>query len=969
MTHRGPFAVLNGSTVLARIPLLPAAEYGSQSGTVDPLLVEGLFVASRQAGTATVAACHAEQVRLAATVRAYELRARFRPTPHGVFAGVAVARVTDSGADLCLGGEHRVRTCPSPAWLAAFSDRVLDMPEVLRLLKLTTSNLIVHRGNRLEREQQATPGVAGPQRVSIRATDACALILRVCERGASYPTVVVEVVRKWPNAPEGMIRSTVLKMVRSEFLLTDLVPESNQDDALGHVLAKLPDCCSLRQPLKLLRDHLRDADRTPPGTPERMAELMAARTVCDELAYVDRPLSTDVVADAHITIPAALAEEAAEAVGVLWRVSQARDALADYHRRFLERYGPNRFVPLLEVADQAIGLGDIEAESESEVDTLPSERWTILAALFNEAIAHGRMEVELDETTVDALDKHRMDMSPPPTAEVYARVLAASEKDLGTGRLSLAIYGGGTQQAGSTIGRFATLLPDAGIGPAAYGSALVAELAVRPRTPELAGVAPPSGFVPTRIPVGAPPRDDDLDLRDLLLVSNGDRLMLWSVEHDRQVVPVFYSRIGPRYVPPLARLLQELGMHGCRPWHGWSWAPLHHSPFQPRIRYNRTILSPARWRLPIALTTAARDRSTWGPVLESWQTTTIPRPPEIVVVEDADRQLPLDLRRDSDRELLRRYVRRGLVAVTEQPGGPDVVQAVVPGPTGRHVLEIVIPLVNQVSTPSEMPCLTVRARPLGDALHLPGSEWLSLAIPSPSSCHDEILRWLAELATGMSDHFDRWFWLRYNNTFHGPHLRVRFHGDPATLGGKVLPTLSAWCSDLIAQRLVNGFTVEPYDQEIERYGGHEAIGAAERVFDADSRLVLAALTASPDTDNRFVVAALSAATIARAVADGDLTALGGRNVDRSARRWMSELRPLVRTAAETDSTVIPSIHPAWVDRDLALVDYRDRLRDSRRADCASSLIHVHANRLLGDLDSERIARALAADFLAREARR
>lgn len=969
MTQRGPFVVLSGSTVLVRIPLLPAAECGSQPAAVDPLLVEGMFIASRQTGTATLVACHAERVRLAATVRAYELRARFRPTPHGVFAGVAVARVTDSGADLCLGGEHRVRTCPSPAWLAAFSDRVVDMPEVLRLLTLTTSNLIVHRGHRLEREQQATPGVAGPQRVSIRATDACALVLRVCEPGASYQTVVAEVVRKWPNVPEGMIRSTVLEMVRGGFLLTDLVPESNQDDALGHMLAKLPDCCSLRQPLKRLRDHLRDADRTPPGTPERLAELMVARTVCDELAYVERPLSADVVADADITVPAALAEEAAEAVGVLWRVSQARDALADYHRRFLDRYGPDRFVPLLEVADPAIGLGDIEAKTESETDTLPSERGTILAALLNEAIAHGRTEVELDETTVDALEKHRTNMPPPPTAEVYARVLAASEKDLAVGRLSLAIYGGGTQQVGSTIGRFATLLPDAGIGPTAEGSALVAELAVRPRTPELAGVAPPSGFVPTRIPVGVPARDDDLDLRDLLLVSHGDRLMLWSAEHDRQVVPVFYSRIGPRYVPPLARLLQELGMQGCRPWHSWSWEPLHHSPFQPRIRYKRTILSPARWRLPIALTNAARDRSRWGPALESWQTKTVPRPPEIVVVEDADRKLPLDPRRDSDRELLRRYVRRGLATVTEQPGGPDVVQAVVAGPTGRHVLELVIPLVNRVATPSEMPCLTVRARPLGDGLHLPGSEWLSLAIPSPSSCHDEILRWLAELATGMSDHFDRWFWLRYNNTAHGPHLRVRFHGDPVTLGSKVLPALSAWCSDLIAQRLANGFTIEPYDQEIERYGGHGAIGAAERVFDADSRLVLAALTASLDADHRLVVAALSAAAIARAVADCDLAVLDGRNVDRAARRRMSELRPLVRTAAETGSTVIPSIRPAWVDRDAALVDYRDRLRDSRRADCASSLIHMHANRLLGDRDSERLARALAADILAREATR
>lgn len=152
MAQRDPFAVLSGSTVLARIPLLPGAGGGSQSAAGDPLLVEGMFIASRQAGATTVAACDAEHDRLAATIRAYELRARFRPTPHGVFAGVAVARVTDGGA----------------------------------------------------------------------------LILRVCERGASYQTVVAEVVREWPNSPEEMIRSTVLKMVRGGFLLTDLVPESGQ---------------------------------------------------------------------------------------------------------------------------------------------------------------------------------------------------------------------------------------------------------------------------------------------------------------------------------------------------------------------------------------------------------------------------------------------------------------------------------------------------------------------------------------------------------------------------------------------------------------------------------------------------------------------------------------------------------------------------------------------------------------------
>jgi lantibiotic biosynthesis protein len=364
---------------------------------------------------------------------------------------------------------------------------------------------------------------------------------------------------------------------------------------------------------------------------------------------------------------------------------------------------------------------------------------------------------------------------------------------------------------------------------------------------------------------------------------------------------------------------------------------------------------------------AAGDRTMWGSALASWQSVTIPHPPQIAVAEDADRHLPLDLRGDTDRELLRRYVRRGLTNVTELPGGPDAVQGVVRGPAGRHVLELVIPLASRAPALSGRPCPTPRARPLGNGLYLPGSEWLSAAIPSPNSCHDEILGQLADLAAVVAGHVDQRFWLRYHNTVHGPHLRIRFHGDPVALGSKVLPALSEWCMNLIAQRLASGLAIEPYEQETERYGGREAAAAAERVFDADSRLVLAVLAASPGTDRRLTLAAISAAAIVRIVADGNPAALAGRQVDRSAHRRLHALRPLTRTAADTGSAVTPSARPEWASRDSALADYRDTLPKTRRADCASSLIHMHANRLLGDRDSERLARALAADLLARDA--
>ena len=545
MTQPGPFTVLSGATVLARVPLLPACgQQGNPPGAADPLLAEGMYIASRHAS----ASRGAGRDRLAVTARAYELRARFRPTPHGAFAGVAAAEITSGAPDLLLGAGHRARTYPGPAWLALFSDRLLDMPGILPNLTLTTSNAVVHRGRRIEHEQPATPGAAGPQHVSLRATDACLLVLRLCENGASYQEIAAQVSRTWPAATQERVRGVVLELVRGGFLLTDLNTGSAQGDPLGHLLARLPGSCSLRQPVERLRNHLREADKHPPGTPERLASLKAARGQCDELARADRPLSADVAADARIKVPATLLAEAAEAAGVLWRMSRAGDVLAGFHQRFLDRFGQDRFgqdrfVPLLDATDPASGLGDIGADTHG--DAISADRGAILAGLLSVAAARGQVEAELDDAAIDALDEQPADVLPPPTAEVYARVFAASEQDLAAGRLSLAIYNGGTQEAGSTAGRFTALLPGMAAGPVDRGPALIAEVAVRPRTPELAGIAVPTGFVTPRIPVGVPARDGDLDPRSLLLVSAGNRLLLWSAEHDRQVIPVLYSRIGP----------------------------------------------------------------------------------------------------------------------------------------------------------------------------------------------------------------------------------------------------------------------------------------------------------------------------------------------------------------------------------------------------------------------------------------
>lgn len=950
----GPFRVADPRWGMARLPLLPDDD-PAPGEPVDPVTAEGMFLSS-ELHTASSPE-HVQRGRI--TTRAYQVRARRRTTPQGVFAAVAEIDIGDGEARLVLGSQRHTRSYPNPAWLHTVCDRALDDPHVLRALTFTSNNLAARRGERLQVDRPSIDALSGSDRTSVRRTEAVDAIMTVCRSGAAWDDIADALTGKWPNLPPTVVDTAVRELTRSGFLLTDLTPPDARDDPVGHVLGKLPDTEPMHRQLSRLRAALADADRCKPGEPGRLTALKQARQVCDDLTPTWRPVLVDTACDAHVQIPTGLAEQAAQAAGVLWRIAPDGDPLSGWHERFLMRYGTHRLVPLLNVCDPVTGLGCGFGETPRPPR---GETTQVLAGLYADALASGDLEVRLDEATVRALDQRASSDHPETSAELYVRIIAADLGDRDAGVFALAVSGMASP-AGSTRARFTGLLPPMPDHPEAVDGPMTAELVFRPAH-GVAALTSRVDLAPWRIPIGTAPRDGDLLPEELAVASDGRRLVLWSARHQRTVRPVHHNQVGHHLMPPLAALLCRLGHHRTVSVSLWGWGPLEHAPFLPRVRYRDVILAPARWRLPAALREAATDQAEWETASSLWRNNSHPPPPSVVVADDTDRQLPLNLDRRDDRELLRRYTGRGLATVTEPPGGPDATSAVVSGPTGHHGLEVVIPL--QATTPSPAPAPTPQALPTVRREHrglfLPGGPWLSLAIPAPQATQDSVLARIAKAATDTTAWWDRWFWLRYATDALGEHLRVRFHGDPADLGGKLLPTLNECCRRLLTERLSGGLSIEPYDQEIERYGGPEAIEAAEEVFFRDAELVLAMLAVQPDPDMRLVAVATSAAAIARIVAHGDPAALTPHRLERADRRTCARLRPLARAA---DDAAVP--HPdLWHARHKTLAAYGDILRTSRRADCASSLIHMHANRLLGDNHAERIARALAKDLIARK---
>ncbi|MCE7081363.1 lantibiotic dehydratase [Streptomyces sp. ST2-7A] len=939
---------------MARIPLRP---HRGSSPFADGLLTEGVFLANR-----AIDRSEAEtDVRTRATLRAYDIRSRSRTTPHGVFAGVAAASLTARTTTLRLGPTHRAITNPGPRWLTALADRLLhEEPELLPVLTLTTSNLITRRGGRLETER---PTERGAEIGSVRDTEVSRRLLRTCAAGTRAADILVALADRYPGTSPSSIRRAVLNMIEAGVLLSDLLPDDPRADPIHHLLERLPAYSPAARTLEQLRACLFEADSRPPGSPRRHPLLSSAHRLADSLHSSPRPLTVDTLADAEIGLPPTVGDSAELAASVLWRIGHRRPPLGDYHRRFCARYGHHRLVPVLEALDPATGLGPPTAHDALGIDEeLAPDRATALAALLANALGTNTLEISLREHDLDQL-ANPSPLPPPRTAEIHIQLLGGNN---GTPRIAV-VPGTGSQDAGAAPGRWTPWLPElAPNEPFDDGNGtMVAEIVCRTRTAATGTLNVETGTAPWRIPLGVPTRPGDLLPEELALTTTGTHLLLWSTRHDRPVTPVLHSRIAPRLLPPVARTLHLLGHAGTRPWHPWSWGRLSTFPFTPGVRYRNILLAPARWHIPVELATAAGNRGDFVLALESWSRSVRPALPDTVVVVENDRHLPLDPRDPDERELLRRSVHRGARILHHPLGSSDALEVLL-GPHGeRHQLELVIPLIRR-DAPLRPPPSSRRAPRLpGTGRYLPGSSWLSVALPGPAELHDTTLTELTSLLnhlTAQAD-IDRWFWLRYTTPALGPHLRLRFHGNPAGLAALVQPQLATAVDRLHQRGLHGSLHLEPYDRETERYGGPQAITAAEDLFCADSKLTLLALSLTED--ERLLLAAASSAEIAEFLAPNHarLTLNPGR-LTPDQRRRRDGLRSTIHN--DPPALIPPALTTVHAERRKALLTYRDALPSSLLAPCASDVIHMHSNRLLGtDPGHERLARTLAADLLHR----
>lgn len=957
----------------------PDDERDCRSWLTEAWALSGIAVAVRHASPVLAARVEtilagecvsARDVRRAASaVVRYVLRAGGRSTPFGTFAGVSPLAIGAS-TDVRWGVAHRAVVHADARWLHGIVERLEDCPALLERLDVTVNDAAELCGGRWE-----SPG---PTKVSVRVTSAVALVWKEATAPVSFGVLADKLADAFPAAgdPSAMLGS----LLRHGFLVTSLHAPSTVADPLAFLINRLreagtdslsvaPLACELEQIHAAMRVH-----NAAPSEQDRIELASRMRRLADSVRV---PLSVDLRLDAHVQLPHHVAEEMERAATVLARLTRETTGSRewrDYFAGFCERFGTGTLVPLRMVLDRDAGIGFPRGYPGSTPPTrrhVLSERDELLLALAAEATAGGCREIELDDAMVEKLAAVSGGGSAiPPHVDLGARVHATSPAAVDRGDFTLTIAPG--RAAGTFTSRFAALVPEARLDavfamlPTTTEGALPAQLSFTPIYPSAENVSRVPAYLPTVVLIGEHASGSAIRVDDLAVTTTNRRLHLVSLSRRRVVEPQVLHALAPKQQPSMARLIGELSRALDIGWIGFDWGAAEALPFRPRIRYGRTILSPAQWRL--ALTELPADAAGQDQELARWRMKW--RCPARVLLRDFDQLLPLDLDVVAHRAILYRHLRQHTEAVLVEAADPSA-----DGWLGGHAHTVVLPLTSR--RPPE-PAPRLEHLPVLTAEHgqLPGSSgssWLYAKLFLSARRMDHLL--VHELPVLLAALDDRGCWfVRYPQARKGEEpdhlrLRVRVHGDT----DRVFAAVSGWADQVRAKGLIGRLAFDTYFPEVGRY---IAMPEAEEVFVADSRLVLAQLThLAAGTPPPTVLTALSMFGLAAAFLGCRATAADWlRAQPRPSvvpdRADVNEITRLVRGRWQADIAGWADAHQQRAD---AVARYRRALPDGVDLDkVLHSLLHMHHNRALGvDRDREaiclRLARQAAATWRASQA--
>lgn len=816
----------------------------------------------------------------------YITRMSTRPTPFGLFAGIALGEFSsETKVQMATPSVERIRTRPDMNWLLSILQTVEETPELVRQLHVSVNQTMYSAGGRIMLPFADTYGTQDNRTISLRATSVVRKALELARSTILYSDLLTALLKAFSRATEQQIDRLLWQLWENRFLISNLHPPLTDASPAEYIYKQLKSVHGAEEICKKLRTVLVEVaalDHAGIGAPVKLFHDLA-QSQEQLVPNEQKKLQAQVDTALHLKsseLNRSIGSVAAQAAEILLRMTpipEGPQQLQEYRTLFLEHYGENVEMPLLDLLSPENGLDAPPGYNEpprtyhqllhtQRPDT--SKRDRHLQALVVEAVNDRSIEVELTPALLEQLERWSPNIGTAPLSlEIYLQVLAKSREELDAGKWCAVVgQNCGSPAAGRTFGRFFDLLGDPGMEAlqhmakreeTLFPHAIFAELSYQPKHARSANVAVRPSLRSYEIVVGTTPSvpaERVIPLNDLVVGVNASRFYLRSLSLGKQVIVCQGHMLNMFNAPNVCRFIAELGQDGIAGLNAFDWSSVSDSPFLPRlvVKVSSTstlVLSPAQWNLradTIVPIGQGSEEARWFQSLQHWRTQW--RVPRYVYLTESDNRLLLDL----EHPLMVAELHSEVTPLNEgshvnvQELLPDFENLWLKGEQGEsYFSEIVVPLLRTDAVEPEAKVehkVIMRIPPpriitQKERSFFPGDAWTYFKLYAAPQQHDEIiagpLRTIVQAlqAEGM---IDRWFFIRYSDP--EPHLRLRFHARQEKDIQPMLATILQWSRQQVEVGLLRRYMLDTYEREVERYGGPTTIDLFEQIFTIDSTI-------------------------------------------------------------------------------------------------------------------------------------
>ncbi|SFO05934.1 thiopeptide-type bacteriocin biosynthesis domain-containing protein [Pseudobutyrivibrio sp. UC1225] len=910
------------------------------------------------------------------SVYKYYARATRRTTPFGLFAGVGVGSFEKEGSLADVQHTSEKHILPDAKWLYGYVEQLER--EYTKKLAWKITGAAAHDGNRITliytNEDSA-------DEKSIRSTRVFEIVENYATEYTPYETLVKAIRDIYIDVGDEVIDRYLMELVENHILVSVLRPTLEERKPMHYLLETckkygVGDVNALEDIVSGYEEYEDTDIGEGIDIYEELQEKMHHLYDSDECLQVDTILQDNGVVLGY-DMKTQIEDLANFFAALSAKCSIDHRVLEQYRNRFLEKYGMDREVPVLEMMDATIGLGapygytnPTDYQTVNNISSTTDEAVRkYLTMLYENAIENGK-EIRLDDSGLIEL---LGDVEPNKTFDSFDLYFNLTEQD-GTYRLEYN-GSGGSPIGGSTLGRFS--IHDSRIREMLTN--------IQDRVEREGEKSCEIQFLPADTRHGNVCRsctgrdyvmgpwvqqDKEIRVEDIVVGVWNNRFYAKHIKTGEIIRFGSSNMFNKMLYPNVYRFLLEIHNDDAYTWFDYPWNRLFKDCNHiPALFYKDICVTRECWNLSAQQMGQPLKGLTEEKFAEVYKEYAVKHhiPTKIRLVQ-TDNKIQLDTSNPWGMKTLYDIFKKNpLSSLTIETSGHEEIAM----GDGKHTMEIIANITKRekLMAPISIPEKEVLARET--YLKTPLQQWLYFKVYCKQSREEEMITMeLKEFAKKLEEERGiSHFFMRYVDV--RTHLRIRFGGQSENLY-RAMPEILAWFNRLMAQNLVGDYSIGIYEQETERYGGTDLIPYAEQLFVADSSVVENLLLlrrmgrTKLDAFTLTVISVLKYTQEFFDTVDEQLdfleqfhvaTHLGAFKKDKNE---MLKLCDIEQNWQGLRSGENAAVMPVIDMRNHAIYQYREQLEKlgyEKKKEILYSVLHLHCNRMMG-IDREAEAKAM-----------